>query len=136
MAPLLLGTVNPAELSSALLTIVTGVSGRRGASVELGLDDVVLERPRNREHGDWASNIAMKLAKPLGVTPRELAEEIAVGARELPGVASVDVAGPGFINITLDAAAAGALARTIVEQGADYGRGHLYDGVTINLEFV
>ena len=132
----LLGIVNPADLSLALLSVVQGVVERRGHSVELTAADVVLERPRNREHGDWASNIAMKLAKSLGVNPRELAEEIAVEARSIPGVASVDVAGPGFINITLDAAAAGALAKTIVDAGADYGRGDLYDGVTINLEFV
>lgn len=128
--------VNPAELSAALLAIVLDVAGRRGSTPELTVDDVVLERPRNREHGDWASSIAMKLAKPLGVNPRELADEIAVELRAADGVASVDVAGPGFINITLDTAAAAALARTIVEQGADYGRGDLYSGVTINLEFV
>ena len=78
----------------------------------------------------------MKLAKPLGVAPRELADEIAVELAKVDGVAKVDVAGPGFINITLDAAAAGALAKIIVEQDADYGRGDLYDGVTMNLEFV
>lgn len=132
----LLGIVNPADLSSALLSVVQGVVEGRGQSIELTVADVVLERPRNRDHGDWASNIAMKLAKPLGVNPRELAEEIAVQARAIPGIAAVDVAGPGFINITLDAAAAGALARTIVEAGAEYGRGDLYQGVTINLEFV
>ncbi|NYF10331.1 arginyl-tRNA synthetase [Leifsonia sp. AK011] len=128
--------MNPADLSSALLSVVQGVVEGRGQSIELTVADVVLERPRNRDHGDWASNIAMKLAKPLGVNPRELAEEIAVQARAIPGIAAVDVAGPGFINITLDAAAAGALARTIVEAGAEYGRGDLYQGVTINLEFV
>ena len=128
--------VNPADLSSALLTVVTSISASRGGTRVLTIDDLLLERPRNRDHGDWASNIAMKLAKPLGANPRELADEIAVEAAKLPGVASVDVAGPGFINITLDAAAAGALARTIVEQAEGYGRGDLYSGVTINLEFV
>jgi arginyl-tRNA synthetase len=78
----------------------------------------------------------MKLAKSLGANPRELAQEIADAAAELAGVASVDVAGPGFINITLDAAAAGALAKTIVEHADAYGLGDLYRGVTINLEFV
>ncbi len=102
----------------------------------LTVADVQLERPRNRDHGDWASNIAMKLAKPLGVNPRELAEEIATATAALDGVSKVDVAGPGFINISLDAAAAGALARTIVEQGDGYGRGDLYEGIRINLEFV
>jgi len=128
--------VNPADLSAALLTVVTGIVTRRGGTAELTVDDVALERPRNRDHGDWASNIAMKLAKSLGANPRELAQEIADAAAELEGVASVDVAGPGFINITLDAAAAGALAKTIVEHADAYGLGDLYRGVTINLEFV
>ena len=129
--------MNPADLSASLLAIATGVIERRGASaVIITIDDLLLERPRNREHGDWASNIAMKLAKPLAANPRELATEIAQAITALPGVASVDVAGPGFINITLDAAAAGALAKTIVEAGEAYGRGDLYEGVTINLEFV
>ncbi len=128
--------MNPAELSATLLTVVTGALDRRGATHEVTVDDVPLERPRNRDHGDWASNIAMKLAKPLGVNPRELASEIAGLLEELPGIQSVDVAGPGFINITLDAAAAGAIAKTIVEAGEQYGRGSLYDGVTMNLEFV
>jgi len=119
-----------------MLAVVTGIVQRRGGTAELTVDDLVLERPRNRDHGDWASNIAMKLAKPLGVNPRELAEEVAAGVRELAGVASVDVAGPGFINISLDAAASGALAKTIVDQGEAYGHGDLYEGVTINLEFV
>ena len=129
--------MNPASLSAVLLDIVRGVLDARGASdTSIGLEDVVLERPRNRDHGDWASNIAMKLAKPLGVSPRDLATDIAAALGSAEGIASVDVAGPGFINITLDAAAAGALAKTIVEVGADYGTGDLYSGVTINLEFV
>jgi arginyl-tRNA synthetase len=106
--------VNPADLSAALLTVVSTIAERRGGTAALTIDDVQLERPRNRAHGDWASNIAMKLAKPLGVNPRELADEIAAEAAKLEGVASVDVAGPGFINITLDAAAAGALAKGVV----------------------
>ena len=129
--------MNPASLSAVLLDIVRGVLDARGASdTVIGLEDVVLERPRNRDHGDWASNIAMKLAKPLGVNPRDLALEVAAALGSSEGIASVDVAGPGFINITLDAATAGALARTIVEAGADYGTGDLYTDVTINLEFV
>ncbi len=128
--------MNPADLSAALLTILEGALARRGSDLTVGIDDVVLERPRSREHGDWASNAAMKFAKPLRVAPREFAEELAVELRGLAGVAAVEVAGPGFINITLDAAAAGALARRIVNEGDAYGRGDLYAGVTINLEFV
>ena len=128
--------MNPADLAALVLAVVTKVLESRGSTHPVSIEDVPLERPRNREHGDWASNIAMKLAKPLGMPPRELADEIAVGLAEVDGIASVDVAGPGFINIRLDAAAAGALAKIIVEQQADFGRGDLYEGVTINLEFV
>lgn len=78
----------------------------------------------------------MKLAKPLGSNPRELATEIAAALAATEGVAKVDVAGPGFINITFDAAAAGALAKTIVDADVAYGTGDLYEGVLINLEFV
>jgi arginyl-tRNA synthetase len=129
--------VNPASLSAALLDIVRDiVASRDGQEAGIELGDIVLERPKNREHGDWASNAAMKLAKRLGSNPRELASEIASRLESLDGIAAVEVAGPGFINIRLDAAAAGALAKTIVESGDAYGRGDLYDGVTINLEFV
>ena len=129
--------MNPADLSATLLFVVNRIAADRGTP-DLGLtvSDLVLERPRNRDHGDWASNIAMKLAKRLSANPRELATEIAEQARAVEGIASVDVAGPGFINITLDAAAAGALAKTIVEQGDAYGRNDSLAGQTINLEFV
>lgn len=128
--------MNPADLSSALLAVVSTVLEGRSAEISVTIDDVSLERPRNRDHGDWSSNIAMKLAKPLGSNPRELATEIAAALAATEGVAKVDVAGPGFINITLDAAAAGALAKTIVDADVAYGTGDLYEGVLINLEFV
>jgi len=129
--------VNPADLSATLLTVVTRIAADRGTpDLSLTVSDLVLERPRNRDHGDWASNVAMKLAKPLGANPRELATEIAEQVRAIDGIAAVDVAGPGFINITLDAAAAGALAKTIVEQGEVYGRNDSLVGQTINVEFV
>ena len=140
--PVSLLVVTPAELSQSLLDLILQLSERRR---EAGIDvtdvnltgaDVTLERPRNRDHGDWASSIALKIAKPLGSNPREVAAELAAGLEQLPDVASVDVAGPGFINIRLEAAAAGALAKTIVDAGPAYGTGHLYDGLKINLEFV
>jgi arginyl-tRNA synthetase len=128
--------VNPAELSASLLAIVSAMLERRGSTETVALSDVVLERPRNRDHGDWAANIAMKLAKPLGSNPREIATEIVAELEKVDGVASVSIAGPGFINITLDAAAAGEIARTIVTQGEEYGRNTGLVGQTINLEFV
>lgn len=128
--------MTPAELSAKILDIVGAVIRDRGGDATVGIDDVRLDRPKNREHGDWSSNIAMKLAKPLGTNPRGLAAEISEGIGQLDGVAAVSVAGPGFINISLDAAAAGQLAQSIVEQGADYGRGDGLAGQVINLEFV
>ncbi|GAA4180645.1 arginine--tRNA ligase [Gryllotalpicola koreensis] len=131
--------MTPAELSAALFALVAPIVARRRGEndgPEFAESDVTLERPKNREHGDWATNVALKLAKPLGTNPRELATEIAEAASSLPGVASAEIAGPGFINFRLDAAAAGQLAKTIVEAGDAYGHGHLYDGITINLEFV
>ncbi|MFF2052477.1 arginine--tRNA ligase [Leifsonia sp. NPDC058194] len=134
--------MTPADLSAALLDIVTAVVDRRRAGgAELGelvvtLDDVPLERPKNREHGDWSSNVAMRLAKKVGANPRELATEIAEAAASIDGVASAEVAGPGFINFRLDAAAAGQLAQTILEAGEAYGRSDLYHGLLVNLEFV
>ncbi|TFB68400.1 arginine--tRNA ligase [Cryobacterium sp. Hz9] len=134
--------MTPAELSQSLFDLIQGVSERRrqadtaGADLGLTLADVAVERPRNRDHGDWASSIALKIAKPLGANPREIAAELAAGLEQLADVASVEIAGPGFINIRLEAAAAGALAKTIVDQGTVYGTGHRYDGLKINLEFV
>ena len=130
--------MTPAELSSSLLAVVEGVLERRGVSdgVAVSPADVVLERPRNLDHGDWTSNVAMKFAKRVGAAPRDLAAEIAGELAEVDGVAVVDVAGPGFINVRLEAAAAGQLAKAIVEQGEAFGRGTSYEGVTIDLEFV
>ena len=130
--------MNPEELSAALLAVVTPLAEarREGSTAELSASDLPMERPRNRDHGDWSSNAALKLAKVVGANPRELAVEIAQGLEATPGVASVEVAGPGFINIRLDAAAAGSLAKTIVEAGAAFGTNESQRGNSINVEFV
>ncbi len=128
--------VTPAELSAAILAIVNVELARRDGDHTVSSNEVTLERPKNRDHGDWALNIAMKLAKPLGANPREIATALLEPIGAIDGVSSVEIAGPGFINIRLDAAAAGALAKSIVEQGGDYGRNDVLAGQTINLEFV
>ncbi|MBX3194508.1 MAG: arginine--tRNA ligase [Microbacteriaceae bacterium] len=129
--------MNPAELAAVLLDVVRRSATRRGLDAgAITPEDVTLERPRNRDHGDWASNAALKLGKRLGVPPAEFAADFAAALADEAGIASAEVAGPGFVNIRLDAAAAGELARVIVEQGDAYGRGVLYSGVTINVEFV
>ncbi|WP_425840995.1 arginine--tRNA ligase [Microbacterium sp. PA5] len=130
--------MNPEALSEALLAVVTPLAEARrpGSSEGLTVQDFVLERPKNRDHGDWASNAALKLSKVVGANPREFAAEIATALAATDGVASVEVAGPGFINIRLDAAAAGALAKTIVDAGADFGTNDSRSDEVINLEFV
>ncbi|MFP5347422.1 MAG: arginine--tRNA ligase [Actinomycetes bacterium] len=127
--------MTPQELSSVIRGVLASAVDDGAVTVEVP-DDVRVERPRNREHGDWATNVALQLGKQAGMPPRELAQLLADRVSAVPGVKSVDVAGPGFLNITLDAAAAGQLARTIVEAGDEYGRGNALDGHVVNLEFV
>jgi arginyl-tRNA synthetase len=130
--------MDPAALSAALLSVIAPLAEarREGSSAGLTAADLPLERPKNRDHGDWASNAALKLSKVVGANPREFAGEIAARLESVDGIASVEVAGPGFINIRLDAAAAGALAKTIVEQGAAFGTNESRADEVINLEFV
>lgn len=130
--------VTPSDLSHLLFDILVPVAEARqeGATTGLGPDDVTIERPKNRDHGDWASNVAMQMAKKVGTNPRELAAEIVDRLSTAEGIASAEVAGPGFINIRLHAATAGQLARTIVDAGTDFGRNDTLAGESINLEFV
>ncbi|GAA0996225.1 arginine--tRNA ligase [Subtercola frigoramans] len=150
--------VTPEDLSSALFDIVTANIERRAiekqrvdAAAEapaenteapltalptITVADVLVERPRNRDHGDWTTNIAMKLAKSLGTNPRALAAELAPAIEAIDGIAKVDIAGPGFINITFETAAAGEIVRTILDQGDSYGHTNVLDGLSVNMEFV
>ncbi len=130
--------MTPEALSAALLAVIVPLAEARrpGSSDALSVADFPVERPKNRDHGDWSSNAALKLAKQVGAIPREFAAEVAEALAAVEGIASVEVAGPGFVNIRLDAAAAGALAKTIVEAGASFGRNRSQEGNTINLEFV
>lgn len=128
--------MTPAELTAAIYSIVTAELSQRGGEVAVTPAEITLERPKNRDHGDWALNIAMKLAKPLGVNPREFATALVGQIEQIGGVSTVEIAGPGFINIRLEASAAGALAKTIVEEGETFGRNDALAGQTINLEFV
>ncbi|WP_035797977.1 arginine--tRNA ligase [Kitasatospora mediocidica] len=127
--------MTPAELSQAVQVAVRAAVEAGELSVAVP-EQVTVERPKNRDHGDYATNVALVLAKPAGMPPRAVAELVAARLRELPGVAKVDIAGPGFMNITFDAATQGELARTIVEAGAAYGRNEALKGLRINLEFV
>lgn len=128
--------MTPQELATALADILTRIATTHSADFEISEQDTMPERPKNREHGDWASNVAMKYAKRLSLNPRELATEVADKISQVEGVDKAEIAGPGFINITLNTAAAGEIARTIVEAGQSYGRNSDLAGEIINLEFV
>jgi arginyl-tRNA synthetase len=97
---------------------------------------ITIERPRHKEHGDYATNIAMQLAKRAGRNPRELGQLLARRLQEVDGIKSVEVAGPGFLNLTIAASAQGVLARQIVEAAEAYGRTDTQHGIRLNLEFV
>ena len=127
--------MTPEELSAAIRDALAAAVDAGDLAVSVP-DEVRVERPRSREHGDWSTNVALQLAKSAGMAPRELAATLAARLSASPGVKAVDVAGPGFLNITLDAASAGELARAIVESGEAYGRGDSEVGRTINVEFV
>ena len=132
--------MTPEDLSAAIRAALSQAvdGGELGllASAESIPTEVRVERPRSKEHGDWATNVALQLAKPAGLPPREVATVLAERLRQVRGIKAVDIAGPGFLNITLDAASAGELARAIVKAGTAYGRSDLLAGTRINLEFV
>ena len=128
--------MTPADLSDAIVRILAKlVAESRLDAAELP-DSVVIERPKNRDHGDWATNVAMQLSARFGLKPREFAELLATELLQVAAVSKVDIAGPGFINITVSAEAAGELAKSIVETGDQFGKSAQLAGVKMNLEFV
>ncbi len=130
--------MNPAQLSAAIqAALVAAVADLSGDALDPAqLPDVVVERPRSRDHGDYATSVALKLAKQLGQQPRDIARAIADRLVGTDGVDRVDIAGPGFLNITLATSAAAAVVGQVLTAGAEYGRGATLAGRRINLEFV
>jgi len=130
--------MTPAALADAILAAVR-IASSSGA-ISVGAQDIpteiTIERPRNREHGDYATNIAMILAKPAGMSPRDVAAALVDRLGQVDGISSVEIAGPGFLNIKLDAQSYGDLARAIVVAGTEYGRTQDLEGTRINLEFI
>lgn len=130
--------MTPEELSDAISTALetTLESGELTLVDGAELPEIRVERPKNRDHGDWATNVALQISKKVGKNPREVATILSEKIAQIDGVAQVDIAGPGFLNIILDAGAAGEMARTIVEAGEKFGTNSELAGQTINLEFV
>lgn len=128
--------MTPADLSNCILLALEKLQ-QSGVLPAGDLPSAAsVERPKNRDHGDWATNIAMQSATGFGMNPRELAQALLVELSLVSGIEKVEIAGPGFINITLSKAAAGELAKQIVLAGKDYGKGEIYSGLKMNLEFV
>ncbi len=128
--------MTPEELATLVVAVIRAAVSAGRLTLPVLPETVVIERPKNRDHGDWATTAALQLAKQAGVPPRVVAEIIAEGLVALPQIAAVDIAGPGFINVTLAAGAAGELARTIVLEGAEFGRSSVNAGQRINVEFI
>jgi arginyl-tRNA synthetase len=127
--------VTPEQLRDVVRTVVAAAVDRGALAVEVP-EGLVVERPKNRAHGDYATNVALRLAKAAGRPPREVAGLLATDLAAQPGIASVDVAGPGFLNITLAEGALGKIAVQAVTDGKAYGRTEALAGQKLNLEFV
>ena len=129
------------DLATALLrSLAAAISA---GSLPTGLvlpDSITLERPKNRDHGDYATSVALALAKSAGLNPRDVAQ-IIISQLESDSfikasVSALDIAGPGFINITLDRASQAQVITQILKQGAKFGHGEALKGVSVNLEFI
>jgi arginyl-tRNA synthetase len=109
---------------------------RRGLDTGVLPERVTIERPRNPEHGDYATNLALQIGKRVGVAPRELAGWLAENLAASTSLAGAEVAGPGFLNLRLAAEAQGGLLRQVLTEGDEYGHAASLTGRRINLEFV
>jgi arginyl-tRNA synthetase len=127
--------LTPEQLSELIAGAVATMARRNGFELSIP-ENIVVERPKNRDHGDWATNIAMQLSKQAGKNPREFAQLLIGELEDTVGISSLDVAGPGFVNIFLETASAASILPQVVEAGDHFGSGEIYTGQKLNLEFV
>jgi arginyl-tRNA synthetase len=123
------------ELSAALTDLISALVAEGRLAVDV-VPEVKVERPKSREHGDYATSIALALAKQAGMPPRDIATLLAERLVEVDGIASAEVAGPGFVNVKFDSATQGELARTVVLAGEKWGHGTALAGRVVNVEFI
>jgi arginyl-tRNA synthetase len=129
--------VTPEQLSDLIVASLADLSASGAITLATGVPETVtVERPRQKGHGDYATNVALQLAKPAGLTPRDLAGLVAERLGSAEGIAGIEVAGPGFLNITVDVGAQGAVADDIVAAGAAYGGSEEGGKQKVNVEFV
>lgn len=129
--------MTPEQLSTAIVDVLTTLTDEGALTLPDGVPTTVtVERPRQKGHGDYATNVALQLAKKAGTNPRALAELVADRLRGVAGVGEVAIAGPGFLNIGVEAGAQGEVAGQIVAAGAAYGESRTLAGQRINVEFI
>ncbi|MDX6252427.1 MAG: arginyl-tRNA synthetase [Kribbellaceae bacterium] len=129
--------MTPEQLAEKILQALTALVDDGTITVDGGLPgELKVERPKNPEHGDYATNVAMQLGKRSGMPPRQFAELLAARLQDDPAISAVEIAGPGFINLRVAADAQGKIAGAIVEAGAAYGSSDALKGQAINLEFI
>ena len=127
--------MTPDQLAAAVTDIVSELMAE-GRVPLVDVPEIRIERPRSREHGDYATNAALSLAKRTAMAPRELAGLLAERLARLDGIAGAEVAGPGFVNVRLDISAQGELARRVVVAGPEWGHGTALAGRVVNVEFI
>jgi arginyl-tRNA synthetase len=128
--------VTPADLAELLKITAAAVLTEHGLDTAALPATVTVERPRNPEHGDYATNLALQLSKKVGVNPRELAGWLSAAIEGVDGIASAEVAGPGFLNLRIAASAQGVIINNVIDAGAAYGHSNELENHKINLEFV
>jgi arginyl-tRNA synthetase len=131
-----MSTQTQSEALAAAISAAIGAAIERGDLLGTIPVTIPLERPKNRDHGDYATSVALQLAKPAGMSPRAVAELLQADLLALDEVSAVEIAGPGFINITLNRSSQAELVRTILSAATAYGVGSALNGVSINLEFI
>ena len=128
--------MTPADLAELLKTTAAAVLADHGLDASALPGTVTVERPRNPEHGDYATNLALQLGKKVGANPRELAGWLSEALADHDGIASAEIAGPGFVNLRIEASAQGVIVNNILAAGPNYGDSETLKGQNINLEFV
>ncbi|MDP7733443.1 arginine--tRNA ligase [Mycobacterium paragordonae] len=128
--------MTPADLAELLKTTATAVLAEHDLDVSALPPTVTVERPRNPDHGDYASNLALQVAKKVGANPRELAGWLAEALAQADGIASAEVAGPGFINLRLEASTQAKIVTEVIDAGEAFGHSETLKAQKINLEFV
>jgi len=131
-----MSSLSQSDALAAAISAAIAAAIERGDLVGTIPVAIPLERPKNRDHGDYATSVALQLAKPAGMSPRAVAELLQADLLALPEVSAVEIAGPGFINITMNRSSQAELVATILSSPTTYGTGTSLAGVSINLEFI